>query len=423
MDPHEPAESVRHFEDFIPRGGQSDIMRKVDDLDAYLRESPQEYLEGLGLQLLGPAAHVVRIRNHRQKEQEMIMLGSNSYLALTTLPAVIAAAREACAKYGYGMGAVPLYAGTTDLHRELEELIARFYGTEDAVIFPCGYSTNIGVISALCGPGDVVINDAANHASIFDGCRLSGAEIKIYLHRNLKHLEKILRRLPAAQKGRLIATDGVFSMDGDLTPLDRIVELAENYGARVMIDEAHALGIIGPTGRGTAERFNCAGRVAITCGTLSKTPGAIGGYCAGSRSLIKYLRYYARTYFFSTSLPAPVVAGVIEVFRLLLADRAGREALWRNIRYLVNGLRGLGFDTGDTESAIIPVMVGDESKLARFHNELLERGVFTNVVTYPAVRRKECRLRVSVMSTLTREDMDRALAVFGELGRKHGIIS
>jgi 8-amino-7-oxononanoate synthase len=413
---------VRHFEDFVPRNGSADVMQKVDDLDAFLRESPPEYLEGIGLQVLGPAAHITRVRDHQRQEQDVIMLGSNSYLSLTTHPAVVAAAQRACEKYGYGMGAVSLYAGTSDLHRELEELIARFYGTEDAVIFPCGYSGNVGVISALCGPGDVAINDAANHASIFDGCRLSGADIKVYLHRNMIHLEKTLKRLAATQKGRLILTDGVFSMDGDLAPLDRIVELSERYGARVMIDEAHALGVVGATGRGTAERFDCKGRVAITCGTLSKTPGAMGGYCAGSRVLVQYLRYYARTYFFSTSLPAPVVAGLIEVFRLLLADQAGREALWHNIRYLGDGLRNLGFDTGDTESAIIPVVVGDEPKLARFHNELRERGVFTNIVTYPAVRRKECRLRVSVMSTLTREDMDRALALFGELGRKHGIV-
>lgn len=422
MSPHEADNEVRHFEDFVPRDGGADILQKVADLDAYLQECPQEYLDGLGLQLLGPAAHVARIRDHRNREQDVIMLGSNSYLALTTDPAVVAASQAACARYGYGMGAVSLYAGSTDLHRELEQLIARFYEAEDAVVFPCGYSANVGVISALCGPGDAVINDAANHASIFDGCRLSGADIKVYLHRNLAHLEKVLKRLPVEQKGRLVVTDGVFSMDGDLAPLDGIVELAGRYGARVMIDEAHALGIVGPTGRGTAERFGCTGRVALTCGTLSKTPGAVGGYCAGSRALVQYLRYYARTYFFSTSLPAPVVAGLIEVFQQLLADRAGRERLWQNIRYILHGLNTLGFNTGNTESAIIPVIVGDEPRLARFHNALREHGVFTNMVTYPAVRRKECRLRVSVMSSLTRDDMDRALSVFGELGRRHGVI-
>lgn len=422
MNMHEAAGAGRHFEDFVPRDGRVDILQKVEALDDYLREGAPEYLEGLGLQLLGPAAHVTRVRDPRRGERDTIMLGSNSYLALTTHPAVVAAAQQACARYGYGMGAVSLYAGTTDLHRELECLIARLYGAEDAVLFPCGYSGNVGVLSALCGPGDVVINDAANHASIFDGCRLSGAEIKVYLHRSMAHLERILKRLPAERKGRLIITDGVFSMDGDLAPLAEIVALADQYGARVMLDEAHALGVVGARGRGTAEHFGCEGRVAVTCGTLSKTPGAVGGYCAGSRGLVQYLRYYARTYFFSTSIPAPIVAGLIEVFKLLLADQAGRETLWRNVRHLQAGLASLGFDTGDTESAIIPIMVGDETKLARFHNDLLDQGVFTNLVTYPAVRRKECRLRVSVMNSLTRADMDRALALFRELGRKHGII-
>jgi 8-amino-7-oxononanoate synthase len=411
-----------HFEDFIAGGGEFDIFHKIAEIDAALWASPQACLDGLGVQLLGAATHSVEVKEADGQSHNVIMLGSNSYLSLTTHPAVVAASKRACDKYGYGMGAVSLYAGTTDLHRELEVLIAQLYETEDAIIFPCGYSANVGVISALCGPGDVVINDAANHASIFDGCRLSGAEIKVFLHRNMKHLEKVLKRLPASQMGRLIITDGVFSMDGDVPPLDRMVELAKEYDARLMIDDAHAVGVTGATGKGTAEQFGCVGKVDVTMGTLSKAPAAIGGYCAGSASLVRYLRYYARTYFFSTSLPAPVVAGLIEVFKLILADRAGRAELWNNITYMLKGLKELGFDTGDTASAIIPIIVGDEEKLARFHNELRRRGVFTNLVTYPAVRRKECRLRVSVMNTLRRDEMDVALNILAELGEKYGII-
>jgi len=416
-------EPVRHFSDFAAGQGGADIFAKVTALDDYLRASPQTYLEGLGLHLLTPPAPRTRIREPDGHEHEVIMLGSNSYLGLTTHPRVVAAAQEACARYGYGMGAVPLYAGTTDLHRELEELIARFYGAEDAILFPCGYSGNVGVISALCGAGDVTLNDAANHASIFDGCRLSGAEIKVYLHRNLRSLERLLTRLPENQRGRLILTDGVFSMDGDVAPLAEIIDLAHRYGARVLIDEAHAVGIIGPTGRGTAEYRGCQGQVDITCGTLSKTPGAVGGYCAGSAALVRYLRYYARTHFFSTSLPPPVVAGLVEVLKLLSADAAGRDALWANVRYLLKGLVELGFDTGETESAIIPIMVGDEERLGAFHNDLRRAGVFTNLVTYPAVRRKECRLRLCVMSALTRADLDEALGLFARVGRQHGIIA
>jgi len=325
-------------------------------------------------------------------------------------------------KYGYGTGAVSLYAGTTDLHKRLERAIAEFYGAEDAILFPCGYSANVGIISALCGPGDVVINDAANHASIFDGCRLSGADIKVYLHNNMRHLEKTLRALPEAKKGRLIITDGVFSMAGDLAPLGEIVALAARYGARVMVDDAHGLGIVGPTGRGTAEQCGVAGKIDLSAGVLSKSPGGLGGYCAGSAAVVQYLRFYARTYFFSTSLPAPVAAGLLEVFRLFTEDKAGRAQLWRNIDALRSGLQALGFDTGSSGSAVIPVIVGDELRLVALCNDLRERGVYTNIVTYPAVRRKECRLRLCVMSTLTPEDIARILALFAELGRKHGVI-
>jgi 8-amino-7-oxononanoate synthase len=416
------AEKHKRFEDFLKSDGTSDIFQKVDDLAVFLGQRVPGFLDGLGLQITGPVTRRVEIRENDATTHEVIMMGSNSYLTLTTHPRVVAAWKAACDAYGCGMGAVSLYAGTSRLHRTLEERIARFYGTEDAILFPCGYSGNIGVLSALCGQGDVIINDAANHASIFDGGVLSGADMKVYLHRNMTHLEKILKGLPASQRGRLIVTDGVFSMHGDLAPLDVIVDLARRYRCRVMVDEAHGLGVVGPTGRGTPERFGCTDRIDVIYGTLSKAPGAIGGYCAGSAALIRYLRYYARSYFFSTSLPAPVVAGLIEIFDLMIEDAAGRTTLWENVRYMLAGLEALGFDTGDTESAIIPVIVGDEEKLGAFHNDLRRRGVFTNVVTYPAVRRKECRLRVSIMSALTRDDMDKALAVFGELGRKHGII-
>jgi len=410
-----------HFEDFLGANGAEDIFGKVDALDSFLSAGPS-YVEGLGLQLLGPAARRATIRERDGDSHEVIMLGSNSYLSFTTHPRVVAAAKEACDKYGYGMGAVSLYAGTTDLHRRLEVLIAEFYGAEDAMIFPTGYAANVGVISAICGPGDVVINDASNHASIFDGSRLSGADLKVFLHRNTHHLEKILSRLPDSVKGRLIITDGVFSMDGDVAPLGDIVDLAGRYGARVLVDEAHAVGIIGATGRGTAEREGCAGRVDLTVGTLSKTPGAIGGYCVGTRKVIQYLRYYARTYFFSTSIPAPVIAGLIEVFKMMMEDGTERRKLWKNIEYLRTGLQRMGLDTGDTESAIIPVIVGDEDKLGRFSNDLRRGGVFTNLVTYPAVRRKECRLRLSVMSSLTIQDLDQALAIIRAGALRHGII-
>jgi glycine C-acetyltransferase len=412
------------FEAFLPHDGDADLFDKVARLDACLASGHgPASVDGLGVQVLGPVAPRVDVREHDGHVHNVVMLGSNSYLSLTTHPCVVAAARAACETYGYGMGAVSLYAGTTALHRELEQLIAEFYGTEDAMLFPCGYTGNVGILSALCGPGDVIVNDSANHASIFDGCRLSGADIKLYPHRNTRILERTLERLPAERKGRLVVTDGVFSMDGDVAPLAEIVELAARHGARVMIDEAHAVGVVGATGRGTAEHCGCSGRVDITYGTLSKAPGSVGGYCAGTAALVRYLRLYARTYFFSTSLPPPVVAGLIEVFKLFREDAAGRRQLWDNIRALRGGLAALGFDTGDTVSGIIPVIIGDETRLAEFHNDLRAHGVFTNIVSYPAVRRRDCRLRVSVMSSLTPADIDYALGQFAALGRKHGVIA
>jgi len=417
-----PAPRVETFEDFASKDGSHELFDKIDRLDVFMRETYPGYLSGLGLEMLGAVRNQVGIREKDGTAHDVIMMGSNSYLSLNTHPRVVAASEAALHEYGYGMGSVSLLAGTSALHRELERRIAAFYGTEDAILFPCGYSGNVGIVAALCGPGDVVINDAANHASIFDGCKLSGADVKVFVHKNLKHLEKILRALPEAQRGRLLITDGVFSMDGDVAPLDALHELAQRYGTRLMIDEAHALGVIGPTGRGTAEHFGLQGKIDVIYGTLSKAPAAVGGYCAGSANLVQYLRYYARSYVFSSSLPAPVVAGLIEVFGLMSEDAAGRTALWKNIHYLVPRLQALGFNTGATHSAIIPLIIGDEPTLSEIHRELRGEGVFTSVVTYPAVRRKECRLRLSLMSTHTPEQLDRVLEVLERLGRKYGLI-
>ncbi|RPI79133.1 MAG: aminotransferase class I/II-fold pyridoxal phosphate-dependent enzyme [Desulfobacteraceae bacterium] len=414
---------MKHFEDFMASADR-DIFQKVHDLYAEVNTDRelQPYVDALGVQTLSGAKNHSLLKERNGEIHDVIMLGSNSYFSLTTHPDVVSAAKSACDQYGYGMGAVSLYAGKSDLHYQLEKKIANFYGTEDAILLPSGYATNVGVISALCGPGDVIINDAFNHASIFDGCRLSGAEIKVYLHGNMKHLEKILRQLSGSSKGRLIVTDGVFSMDGDLAPLDKITELAARYGARVMVDDAHGLGVVGPSGRGTAEQFGVMEKIDIQVGMLSKAPGALGGYCAGSSALITYLRYYARTYFFSTSLPAPIVAGLLEVFKLFSEDRAGRGRLWENIRRLLEGLQALGFNCGQSQSAIIPVFVNDEMKLTRLCNELRQNGIYTNLVSYPAVRRKECRLRLCVTSALTEDDINKILTVFEELGRKYELI-
>ncbi len=409
------------FEDFTS-SENADLFEKATRFLTLLNSTQDTGGEALGIQLMQAVRPTSCMKEKDGTVAPYLMLGSNSYLNLTTHPQVVEGARKALEKYGYGMGAVSLYGGITDLHRELEERIAAFYHTEDAVLFPSGYGTNIGTISALCGPGDVIVNDSANHASIFDGCRLSGADIKIYPHGKIKYLEQVLAKIPANVKGRLIITDGVFSMHGDMAKLDEIYALAQKYKARLMVDDAHGLGIVGPTGHGTAEHFNLLGKIDLNVGMLSKVPGAIGGYCATTKEVAAYLRIYARTYFFSTAIPAPIVGGLIEVFKLLEADQAGRKGLWQNITYLKTELQKRGFNTGESESGIVPIIVGDEPKLIRFTNDLRAHGVYANIVTYPAVRRKECRVRLCVMKDLTKQDLDKALAVITEQGKKHGII-
>lgn len=410
-----------NFEDFTS-SPDGDLFAKIHAFGDFLDGEGRHKTAGLGVRLLGAAAPVSLLEDRDHDGREAIMLGSNSYLNLTTHPVVAEGARRALERYGYGMGAVSLYAGITDLHRELEQRIAAFYKAEDCILFPSGYGTNIGVISALCGPGDVIINDSANHASIFDGSRLSGATLKVFPHGNMRALEKILDALPDERRGCLIITDGVFSMHGDLARLDRIHELAGRYGAKLMVDDAHGLGIVGPTGRGTAEQFGLHGQIDLNVGMLSKVPGAIGGYCAASREVVDYLRIYARTYFFSTAIPAPVVGGLIEVFRLLEADEAGRRQLRERIDLLKASLIARGVPVGESGAGIVPVIIGDEDKLFEIHRNLLDGGIYTNVVSYPAVRRKECRLRLCVMKDLDPQVIECVADAIAAQCKQYGII-
>lgn len=403
-------------------GGKCDILEKARQVHKILSSGEESLNDALGAKLLCAAGPEVELLEKDGRRQKAIMLGSNSYFNFTAHPQVIRGAQAALDKYGYGMGAVSVYAGITELHQELESLIAQFYGCEDAIIFPNGYSCNMGIISALCSEGDVIINDSANHASIFDGSKLSGAEIKVYPHANMKALERILAKIPDSQKGRLIITDGVFSMHGDVAQLDKIVPLAKKYNARVMVDDGHGLGIMGVTGRGSAEHFGVMKDIDLHVGMLSKTPGAVGGYCAAGKDVIQYLKLYARSYFFSTALPAPVVGGLVEVFKLLIQDKAGRRELWDNINYLKSLLHGYGFNLGRSNSGIVPVIVGDEAKLIAFYKDLKLAGVYTNIVSYPAVRRKECRIRICVMKELTKAQLKQAAEIIAAVGKKHGVI-
>ena len=411
------------FENFRDTQLGEDLFDKADKVNMVLSSNIMTGNEALGMIAMDKISSEINIKEKDGNIHKVIMLGSNSYLNLSTHPKVVNGAKNALQKFGYGMGAVSNYAGVTEIHKELERRIADFYGTEDAIVFPSGYGANVGIISSICGKNDVVINDAANHASIFDGCVLSGAEIKVYPHRDMKGLERVLSRIPDEKSGRLIVTDGVFSMDGDLAPLDKIVELAEKYKARVMVDDAHGVGVVGKTGRGTAEFYNLMGKIDLNVGMLSKGPGGLGGYCAASKNIIQYLRLYARSYFFSTALPAPLAGGLNEVFKLLEKDKAGRNKLVKNTEYLKSKLLERGFDIGHSQSAVVPVMIYSEPVLFEMYDKLRKRGVYVNIVTYPAVRRKECRLRLCVMKELSFKQIDRAVDIIAELGKEYGLIN
>ncbi|MGB9792211.1 MAG: glycine C-acetyltransferase [Thermacetogeniaceae bacterium] len=352
--------------------------------------------------------------------KEVINLASNNYLGLATHPKLIEAAKKATEEYGVGAGAVRTIAGTLRLHVALEEKLAEFKRTEAALVFQSGFTSNMGVIESLFEEGDLIISDALNHASIIDGIRLTKADRKIYPHSDMNALEDILK----ASNGyrlKLIVTDGVFSMDGDIAKLPEIVELAERYGAIVMVDDAHASGVLGDHGRGTVDHFKLHGRVDIQVGTLSKAVGVLGGYVAGSRKLIEYLIHRGRPFLFSTAHPPGVVAANIAAIDVMLEENL-QEKLWENARYFKKGLKELGFDTGQSETPITPVIVGEEALAMKFSEALFEEGVFCTGIAYPTVPKGKARVRTIVMATHTKEDLDRALDAFAAAGRKLGII-
>lgn len=396
------------------------LSAKFELLSRELKSSPPEYYDGLRMTLLEGVKPVTRVRTPDGTERPMLMLGSNSFLNLNYHPRVLEAERRALERYGAGCGSPPLYAGTSDLHRELEMELARFCGTESALIFPAGYSGNLGVISGICRPGDVIFCDASNHASLFDGARLSGAEIKPYLHLRPDHLERELKHCAAS--GRLIVSDGVFSMEGSLAPVAELAELKERYNALLMIDDAHGFWAVGEKGLGTASLFGVRDKVDIHYGTFSKALGSVGGFCAGRSEVIDYLRYYARSAFFSSALPVSVAAAVLESIRVVREEPEHLANLKRNRDFFQHELERRGFNTLNSRSAIIPVLIGDEAKLGQLQMSLFAAGIFTNIGTTPAVNASKCRLRLNVMATHTTEQLAFAADKLEELGKKLEII-
>jgi glycine C-acetyltransferase len=354
--------------------------------------------------------------------REVVNLSSNNYLGLAADPRLKEAAIRAVQQYGAGSGSVRTIAGTMELHVELETCIAGFKQTEAALVFQSGFTANAGTVSCILGKEDVIVSDQLNHASIIDGARLSRATIKVFPHGDIEARGNILAEIRDARHV-LCITDGVFSMDGDLADLPRFVEVAEQFGAVTMVDDAHASGVMGRNGRGTVDHFGLHGRMDIQVGTLSKAIGALGGYVAGSRDLIDYLIARARPFLFSTSHPPAVTAACLEAFRILEEEPRLIERLWENTRFFKAGLAALGFDTGRSETPITPVMCGEDATALAIADRLFERGVFALGIVFPTVPRGKARVRTIVTATHTREDLQFALDQFAAVGRELGLIA
>ena len=400
-----------------------DILAKTYAFQEFTDELVNQQFHHWGRILTSPSEHRVTILDrYTNEEREMIMMASNNYLGLTTHPRVKEAAINAAEKYGGGAGSVPLLGGRMDLHRELEMKLAKMKGCEDAIIFTSGYSSNVGCVSALVRQNDVAINDRLNHASIIDGCRLSGGTLRTFKHNDLESLEKVLKSTDKEFNGKLIIVDGVFSMDGDISRLPEIKKLADEYDAKLMIDEAHATGVIGETGCGSPEHFHMEGQIDIVAGTLSKALAVVGGFVASSKEVVNYLRFYARSHMFSTALPPASVGALIAGIEVIQTEPELRKKLWYNINYMISNLKQMGFDLGNAETAIIPIIVGDNDKLMLMSREIHQAGIFLNPVYYPAVPKKLSRLRLSLMATHTQDDLDDTLEVIERVGKKYGLI-
>ncbi len=353
--------------------------------------------------------------------RSLIMIGSNNYLGLTHHPRVVRAAVEAAQKYGAGCTGSRFLNGTLEIHEELEERLARFVRKEAAITFSTGFQVNLGVISTLAGKNDVILCDRENHASIFDGCRQSFATLRKYRHSDMADLERQLQNIPD-HSGRLIITDGVFSMKGDLCDLPSIVELARRYGARIILDDAHGIGVLGENGRGTAEHFGLEDEVDMIVGTFSKSFASLGGFAAGEAGVIDFVKHNARALMFSAS-PAPAsTAATLAALDIIESEPDRRERLWQNVRRMNAAFRDLGYDVSASRSPIIPIPVGGDEETFRFWKLLHEAGVFTNPVVSPAVPSGEGLLRTSYMATHTDEELDRVIETFARIGRAEGVV-
>ena len=348
---------------------------------------------------------------------------SNNYLGLANHPRLAEAARQAIAEYGIGPAAVRSIAGTMDLHLRLEQRLASFKGVESAITFQSGFTANLGTIPALVGKGDGIFSDELNHASIIDGSRLSGAQIVRYSHCDPTDLERVLKENRARFPRALVITDGVFSMDGDIAPLDQVYQVSKQYDTILMVDDAHGEGVLGKGGRGIVDHFGLHGKVDVEIGTLSKAFGVVGGVVAGNPLVVEWLRQRGRPFLFSSAMTVPDVAACLAAVDILEESTALVDQLWDNARYFKEEMKRLGFDTGKSTTPITPIMLGDAPLAQQFSRELFEAGVFAMAIGFPTVPRGKARIRVMISAAHRREDLDKGLEAFANVGRKSGVIA
>jgi len=365
----------------------------------------------------GPCTNVIDLNG-----KQVINLSSNNYLGLANDPRVKEASKKALEKYGVGAGSVRTIVGNQDLLEELETLLAEFKKEEAVMTFQSGLNCNIGTIQAITEKGDLIISDQLNHASIIDGVRLSRADKAVYKHSDMEDLESILKEKRELYRNVLIITDGVFSMDGDLAPLPKIVELAKKYNALTYVDDAHGSGVLGKSGRGTIDHFNLHGEIDFIIGTLSKAIGVIGGYVATKQNVKEWLLHRARPLLFSTALPPAATAATIESVKMLMETEEHTEKLWDNARYFKKALTNLGFDIGISETPITPVMIGNDAKTMEFSKALLDEGVFVSGIVFPTVAKNKGRCRVMISASHTKENLDQAIKAFEKVGKKLNVI-
>jgi len=386
------------------------LKEKIQDLknDGVYRKLP----------VLGGANEAESILNGKK----VINLSSNNYLGFANHPRLKKAAIEAVEKYGVGSGAVRTIVGNMDIHEELERKLAEFKREEAVMSFQSGFNCNAGTIQAVTEKGDLIVSDELNHASIIDGARLSRADKTIFKHADMNSLEAVLKENKDKYRNMLIITDGVFSMDGDIAPLPDIVQLAEKYGAMTYVDDAHGSGVLGESGRGTVDHFGLHGRVDFTIGTLSKAIGVIGGYVAGSETMRDWLSHRGRPLLFSTSLPPAAIGAITEAINMLMTTTEYTDRLWDNAKYFKEKISQLGFNIGNSQTPITPVIIGDESKTMEFSKKLLDNNVFVSAIVFPTVPKGTGRLRCMVTAGHTKEQLDRAVEAFKKVGEEMNLL-